>query len=169
MDFIYTRFPPEPNGFIHIGHLKAMTYDFNKHENCRCILRFDDTNPDKESWEFVNGIKEDVEWLGFNPYKITYTSDYFDKLYEFAILLIKNKLAYVDFSTPEQMSEYRSMQKESTFRNESVDENLDEFEKMKNGIYNEQECCLRLKTDMNHPNAVMRDPLAYRIKKKASL
>jgi glutaminyl-tRNA synthetase len=165
MDYIYTRFPPEPNGFIHIGHLKAMTYDFNKHENCRCILRFDDTNPDKENWDFVNGIKEDVEWLGFTPYKITHTSDYFDILYEYAIILIKNGLAYVDFSTPAQISEYRSLQKESTFRNESIEENLEEFEKMKNGIYNEQDCILRLKIDMNHPNAVMRDPLAYRIKK----
>jgi len=165
MDYIYTRFPPEPNGFIHIGHLKAMTYDFNKHENCRCILRFDDTNPDKESWDFVNGIKEDVEWLGFTPYKITHTSDYFDILYEYAILLIKNGLAYVDFTPPQLLSEYRNMKKESTFRNESVDENLEEFEKMRMGLYDEQMCILRLKTDMSHPNVIMRDPLAYRIKK----
>ena len=165
MTEIYTRFPPEPNGFIHIGHLKAMMYDFNKHENCKCILRFDDTNPDKESWDFVNGIKDDVEWLGFSPYKITHTSDYFHILYEYAVILIKNNLAYVDFSPHEKMREDRNNGTESLYRNASISINLQEFEAMKNGEYDEKDCILRLKTDMKHSNHVMRDPLAYRIKK----
>jgi glutaminyl-tRNA synthetase len=165
MTEIYTRFPPEPNGFIHIGHLKAMMYDFNKHENCKCILRFDDTNPDKESWDFVNNIKEDVKWLEFEPYKITFTSDYFHLLYEYAIELIKNDLAYVDFSPPEKISEDRHTGTESLYRNASISINLQEFEAMKNGEYDEKDCILRLKINMKHSNHVMRDPLAYRIKK----
>ena len=165
MTEIYTRFPPEPNGFIHIGHLKAMMSDFNKHENCRCILRFDDTNPDKENWDFVNGIKEDVKWLGFNPYKITFTSDYFHTLYEYAIKLIENGLAYVDFSTIERIKADRHNGTDSEYRNKSIDYHLEEFNKMKNGVYNDNECILRLKIDMNHSNHVMRDPMAYRIKK----
>jgi glutaminyl-tRNA synthetase len=165
MTEIYTRFPPEPNGFIHIGHLKAMMYDFNKHENSKCILRFDDTNPDKESWDFANNIKEDVKWLEFEPYKITFTSDYFQLLYEYAVELIKNNLAYVDFSPPEKISEDRHNGTESLYRNASISINLQEFEAMKNGEYDEKDCILRLKIDMKHPNHVMRDPLAYRIKK----
>ena len=165
-EHIYTRFPPEPNGFIHIGHLKAMLNDFNLHENCRCILRFDDTNPDKESWDFVNGIKEDVEWLEFEPYKVTFTSDYFNILYKYAIELIKNNLAYVDFTPPDIMSEHRRNGVESIYRSASIAINLEEFEKMKEGEYEEHDCILRLKIDMKHSNHVMRDPLAYRIKNK---
>ncbi len=162
---IYTRFPPEPNGFIHIGHLKAMIFDFEKHKNCKCNLRFDDTNPDKENWDFVNSIKEDVDWLGFTPYNLTFTSDYFNILYEYAIVLIENGLAYVDFSSFDKIKEDRHNGIESEYRNKSNEYHLKEFDKMKNGIYNENECILRLKIDMKHSNHVMRDPIAYRIKK----
>lgn len=162
---IFTRFPPEPNGFIHIGHLKAMMYDFTLHEGCKCYLRLDDTNPDKENWEFVNGIIDDIKWLEFEPHKITFTSDYFEILYEYAIELIKNNLAYIDFSSFEKIKQDRLNGIESEYRNKSIDYHLTEFENMKNGKYNENECILRLKIDMNHSNHVMRDPTAYRIKK----
>jgi len=162
---IYTRFPPEPNGFLHIGHLKAMLFDFNYHPNAKCYLRLDDTNPDKESQTFVDGIVEDVQWMGFIPYKITYTSDYFNILYDYAIKLIKNNLAYVDFSTDEEIKYGRREGIESKYRNMDMNFHLDEFEKMKNGIYDENTCTLRLKIDMNNSNHVLRDPIAYRIKK----
>ena len=162
---IYTRFPPEPNGFLHIGHLKAMLYDFEKHENAKCYLRFDDTNPDKESQLFVDGIISDVSWMNFTPYKITYTSDYFEILYTYAIKLIKNGLAYMDFSTDEEIKNGRYLGTESKYRNMDIEYHLNEFDKMKNGIYGENICILRLKIDMNHSNHVMRDPIAYRVKK----
>jgi glutaminyl-tRNA synthetase len=165
MKDIYTRFPPEPNGFLHIGHLKAMLFDFNYHPNAKCYLRLDDTNPDKESQLFVDGIVEDVQWMGFTPYKITYTSDYFNILYDYAIKLIKNNLAYVDFSTDEEIKHGRREGIESKYRNMNINFNLDEFKKMKNGIYDENTCTLRLKIDMNNSNHVLRDPIAYRIKK----
>lgn len=164
MNPIITRFPPEPNGYLHIGHLKAMIYDFEKHENCNCILRFDDTNPEKEKQEFVDAIIEDVKWLGFNPSKITYTSDYFNKLFDFAIILIKNGLAYVDFDTPEQIKDKRHNGIESEWRNIHSDKNLEHFYNMKNGVYPENHCVLRLKIDMLNNNHTLRDPIAYRIK-----
>lgn len=165
METIYTRFPPEPNGFLHIGHLKAMLYDFEKHENAKCLLRLDDTNPDKESQLFVDGIIDDVKWMGFKPYKITYTSDYFDVLYNYAVKLIHNELAYMDFSVDEEIKNGRRDGTESKYRNMDVNFHLTEFEKMKNNFYSENMCVLRLKIDMNHSNHVMRDPIAYRIKK----
>jgi len=165
MDNIYTRFPPEPNGFLHIGHLKAMLYDFDHHPGAKCCLRFDDTNPDKESQIFVDGITEDVKWMGFVPYKITYTSDYFDKLYNYVVKLIQNDLAYVDFSIDEEIKNGRRDGTESKYRNMDINFHLTEFENMKNGLYDENMCVLRLKIDMNHSNHVMRDPIAYRIKK----
>jgi glutaminyl-tRNA synthetase len=158
---IYTRFPPEPNGFLHIGHLKAMLYDFEKHENAKCYLRFDDTNPDKESQLFVDGIISDVKWMNFTPYKITYTSDYFDILYTYAIKLIKNGLAYMDFQLDEDIKNGRYLGTESKYRNMDIEYHLNEFNKMKSGFYDENICVLRLKIDMNHSNHVMRDPIAF--------
>lgn len=163
-DIIYTRFPPEPNGFLHLGHLKAMMYDFDKHDNCRCFLRLDDTNPEAEKDEYVNGIIEDVQWLGFTPWKITRTSDYFDQLYNFAIDLIKHNKAYVDKTNPKLISEMRHNGLESIYRNRSIEDNLQDFINMKNGYYNENEAVLRLKIDMQNDNHTLRDPIAYRIK-----
>lgn len=161
---IRTRFPPEPNGYLHIGHLKAMIYDFEKHPNCECILRMDDTNPEKEKKIFVDSIIEDVNWLGFNPFTITYTSDYFTDLYDFAIILIKNGLAYVDFDSPDKIKENRHNGIESDYRNMDSNMHMTHFINMKNGVYPENHCVLRLKIDMKHNNHTLRDPIAYRIK-----
>jgi glutaminyl-tRNA synthetase len=162
---IRTRFPPEPNGYLHMGHVKAMLYDFEHHPECECILRFDDTNPETERAEFVDSIIEDVAWLGFNPVKITYTSDYFDALYSFAETLIQNGKAYVDFTCPEDIKKERAECKESRWRNLEPEVHLEEFRKMRDGVYEPMHCVLRLKIDMAHENAVMRDPIAYRINK----
>jgi glutaminyl-tRNA synthetase len=163
---VKTRFPPEPNGYIHLGHLKSIckSFEFAKQNNGKCILRFDDTNPGVEKEEYIENIIDDVNWLGYSNYeKITYTSDYFDLLYNYAIELIKKDLAYVDFTSKEKFHELRKNGINSIYRNHTIEENLAFFDKMKSGFYKEGECVLKLKIDMNHPNACMRDPTAYRI------
>ena len=168
---VHTRFPPEPNGYLHIGHAKSICLNFGlaKEYNGLCNLRFDDTNPVKEDVEYVDSIKADVEWLGFKwEGEPRYASDYFDALYGYAIELIKKGLAYVDELSPEEMSEYRGTLtepgKNSPYRDRSVEENLALFEKMKNGEFAEGKASLRAKIDMASPFMVMRDPVLYRIK-----
>ena len=161
---VITRFPPEPNGYLHLGHLKAMMFDFNKHSDCQCILRLDDTNPEAEKQHYVDAIIEDVKWLGLKPYKITYTSDYFDQLYIYAIELIKKNKAYVDLSSGIEIKEKRRAGIESIYRNYPIDWQLEQFEKMNNGEYSEDTAVLRLKIDMQNNNHTLRDPIAYRIK-----
>jgi len=168
-DHVQTRFPPEPNGYLHIGHAKALCIDFGMAEafNGVCNLRFDDTNPVKEDVEFVDAIKEDIQWLGYQWGKELYASDYFEELYQFAITLIKNGLAYVDDLTADQIREYRGTLteagKDSPYRNRSVDKNLELFDKMRNGDFAEGACVLRAKIDMAANNINMRDPTMYRI------
>ena len=168
---VHTRFPPEPNGYLHIGHAKSICLNFGiaRDYQGQCNLRFDDTNPAKEDIEFVESIKQDVQWLGFQwSGEICYSSDYFDKLHGYAIELIEKGLAYVDELSPEQMREYRGTLtapgKNSPFRDRSVEENLALFAKMKNGEFAEGTACLRAKIDMASPFMVMRDPVIYRIK-----
>lgn len=168
---VHTRFPPEPNGYLHIGHAKSICLNFGiaRDYQGQCNLRFDDTNPVKEDIEYVESIKQDVQWLGFQwNGEICYSSDYFDKLHGYAIELIEKGLAYVDELTPEQMREYRGTLtepgKNSPFRDRSVEENLALFAKMKNGEFAEGTACLRAKIDMASPFMVMRDPVIYRIK-----
>jgi glutaminyl-tRNA synthetase len=167
---VHTRFPPEPNGYLHIGHAKSICLNFGIAEEFggKCNLRFDDTNPTKENTEYIESIKQDVRWLGFDwEDREFYASDYFHQLYEWAILLIKKGLAFVDDLTAEQIKEYRGTLKEpgkpSPFRNRSVEENLMLFEKMKNGDFPDGSHVLRAKIDMAHPNMNMRDPVMYRI------
>ncbi|UNP87464.1 glutamine--tRNA ligase [Aeromonas encheleia] len=168
---VHTRFPPEPNGYLHIGHAKSICLNFGiaRDYQGQCNLRFDDTNPAKEDIEFVESIKQDVQWLGFQwSGEICYSSDYFDKLHGYAIELIEKGLAYVDELSPEQMRAYRGTLteagKNSPFRDRSVEENLALFAKMKNGEVAEGSACLRAKIDMASPFMVMRDPVIYRIK-----
>ena len=163
---VHTRFPPEPNGYLHIGHAKAMRFSFTLAEDYggNCYLRFDDTNPEKENEEYINSIKNSVGWLGYKPYKITHTSDYFDKFYNWALQLIKMGKAFVCHQTKPEMAQSREQMTDSPYRNRSVEENLTLFENMRLGLYEEGECCLRLKVNMQHPNPCMRDPVAYRIK-----
>ena len=168
---VHTRFPPEPNGYLHIGHAKSICLNFGIAEDYKglCNLRFDDTNPVKEDVEYVDSIKADVEWLGFHwDGEIRYASDYFDALHGYAIELIKKGLAYVDELSPEEMREYRGTLteagKNSPYRDRSVEENLTLFEKMKNGEFEEGKASLRAKIDMASPFMVMRDPVLYRIK-----
>ncbi|MEO3985951.1 glutamine--tRNA ligase [Plesiomonas shigelloides] len=168
---VHTRFPPEPNGYLHIGHAKSICLNFGiaKDYQGQCNLRFDDTNPAKEDMEFVESIQNDVKWLGFEwSGNICYSSDYFDQLHQYAIELIQKGLAYVDELTAEQMREYRGTLtepgKNSPYRDRSVEENLALFEKMKNGEFAEGSACLRAKIDMASPFIVMRDPVIYRIK-----
>jgi len=163
---VLTRFPPEPNGYLHIGHAKAMRFSFTSAAQAggHCYLRFDDTNPEKETKEFIDNIKENVEWLGYKPWKITYASDYFENLYELARELIKKGKAFVCHQTKEKMNEFREKKLDSPFRIRSVEENLKLFEMMRQGRFDEKECCLRMKIDMKHSNPCMRDPVAYRIK-----
>ena len=168
---VHTRFPPEPNGYLHIGHAKSICLNFGlaKEYNGLCNLRFDDTNPVKEDVEYVDSIKADVEWLGFKwEGEPRYASDYFDALYGYAIELIKKGLAYVDELSPEEMREYRGTLtepgKNSPYRDRTIEENLDLFEKMKNGEFAEGKASLRAKIDMASPFMVMRDPVLYRIK-----
>jgi glutaminyl-tRNA synthetase len=156
-----TRFPPEPNGFLHLGHCKSIFINWLNENDCH--LRLDDTNPQAEKDEFVENIIEDIKWLGFDPGNITYTSDYFDKLYEYAELLIKNNLAYVDFTPNDLMREQRHNGIENEYRNKPTEWNLEQFQKMKSGLYIKSECVLRLKIDMQNNNHVLRDPIAYRI------
>ena len=168
---VYTRFPPEPNGYLHIGHAKSICLNFGlaKEYNGLCNLRFDDTNPVKEDVEYVDSIKADVEWLGFKwEGEPRYASDYFDALYGYAIELIEKGLAYVDELSPDEMREYRGTLtepgKNSPYRDRSVEENLVLFERMKNGEFAEGTLSLRAKIDMASPFMVMRDPVLYRIK-----
>ncbi|OSN11897.1 glutamine--tRNA ligase [Lonsdalea iberica] len=170
-DHIQTRFPPEPNGYLHIGHAKSICLNFGIAEDYQgqCNLRFDDTNPVKEDIEFVDSIKHDVQWLGFSwSGEIRYSSNYFDQLHQYAIELINKGLAYVDELTPEQIREYRgtltSPGKNSPYRDRDVQENLALFEKMRSGGFAEGTACLRAKIDMASPFMVMRDPVLYRIK-----
>lgn len=170
-DSICTRFPPEPNGYLHIGHAKSICLNFGIAQDYQgqCNLRFDDTNPAKEDIEFVDSIKHDVEWLGFHwSGNVRYSSDYFDQLFNYAVELINKGLAYVDELTPEQIREYRGSLtapgKNSPYRDRSVEENLALFEKMRNGEFAEGTACLRAKIDMASPFIVMRDPVIYRIK-----
>ncbi len=170
-DTIITRFPPEPNGYLHIGHAKAITLNFDMAAEFggKTNLRFDDTNPIKEDEEYVQSIKEDVEWLGFQWDRLLWASDYFDFMYEKAILLIKKGLAYVDDLTGDEIKAYRGSLtepgKNSPYRDRSVEENLDLFERMKNGEFENGQKVLRAKIDMASPNINMRDPVIYRILK----
>lgn len=168
---VYTRFPPEPNGYLHIGHAKSICLNFGIAEDYKglCNLRFDDTNPVKENVEYVDSIKEDVKWLGFEwEGEPRYSSDYFDQLYGYAIELINKGLAYVDELSPDEMREYRGTLtepgKNSPYRDRPIEENLALFEKMKNGEIEEGKMSLRAKIDMASPFIVMRDPVLYRIK-----
>lgn len=167
----HTRFPPEPNGYLHIGHAKSICLNFGIAQDYKgkCNLRFDDTNPTKEDIEYVESIKEDVRWLGFEwDGEICYSSDYFDQLYEYAIELINKGLAYVDELSADEIREYRGTLtqpgKNSPYRDRSIDENLALFIQMKEGKFAEGKACLRAKIDMASPFIVMRDPVLYRIK-----
>ncbi len=166
---VQTRFPPEPNGYLHIGHAKAICLDFGLADEFggRTNLRFDDTNPEKEETEYVDSIMEDVRWLGFEWDGLYYASDYFDQLYEWALHLIRAGKAYVDDLNQEQIREYRGTLtqpgKESPYRNRSVDENLDLFQRMRAGEFPDGSRTLRAKVDMASPNLNMRDPVMYRI------
>jgi glutaminyl-tRNA synthetase len=180
-DYVRTRLPPEPNGYLHIGHVKAFLIDYFTAQEFggEVYLRFDDTNPSKEETEFVDAIEDDASWLGIKWAKVTFASDYFDLLYDWAVRLIKMGLAYVDDQTQEEMSERRGTLPKGTkwsetesalkpgvdspYRDRSVAENLDLLERMKNGEFAEGSRVLRAKIDMAHPNILMRDPVMYRI------
>ncbi len=168
---IHTRFPPEPNGYLHIGHAKAIYVNFTIGEkyNGKTNLRFDDTNPVKEDTHYVEAIKRDIEWLGFKWHgEPLYTSDYFEDLYQMAVKLIKKGVAYVDDQSAEEIAAQKGTPTtpgtDSKYRNRSVEENLDLFERMRKGEFPEGHCVLRAKIDMAHSNMLMRDPLMYRIK-----
>ena len=168
---VATRFPPEPNGYLHIGHAKSICLNFGlaRDYNGTCNLRFDDTNPVKEDMEYINSIKRDVQWLGFQwSGEVRHSSDYFERLYGYAVELIKKGLAYVDELSADEMREYRGTLKEpgknSPYRDRSVEENLALFEKMRNGEFEEGKACLRAKIDMASPFICMRDPVIYRVR-----
>jgi glutaminyl-tRNA synthetase len=170
---IHTRFPPEPNGYLHIGHAKAICINFElaKKYGGKTNLRFDDTNPTTEETAYVESIKKDVKWLGYNwDGEALYASDYFDDLYAYAVDLIKKGLAYVDDSTAEEIAEMKKNPKEdgieSPYRSRTIEENLHLFEEMKNGVHPDGSKVLRAKVDMTSPNMHMRDPVIYRIKKE---
>ena len=167
---VHTRFPPEPNGYLHIGHAKSICLNFGlaSQYNGLCNLRFDDTNPVKEEAEYIDSIKTDIKWLGFDwDDRLFYASDYFEKFYEYAVQLIMDGNAYVCDLTPDQIRQYRGTfktpGKDSPFRSRSVDENLDLFSRMKKGEFKNEEKVLRAKIDMSSPNLNMRDPVLYRI------
>ncbi|MBT2637606.1 glutamine--tRNA ligase/YqeY domain fusion protein [Bacillus sp. ISL-39] len=168
-DTVVTRFPPEPNGYLHIGHAKSIVINFGLADEFggKTNLRFDDTNPLKEDQEFVDAIKEDVEWLGYEWEDLFFASDYFDEMYDRAVLLIKKGLAYVDDLSADEIREYRGTLsepgKDSPYRDRSVEENLALFERMKNGEFGNGEKVLRAKIDMSSPNINLRDPVIYRI------
>ena len=180
-NYVRTRLPPEPNGYLHIGHVKAFLIDYftAKEFGGELVLRFDDTNPSKEGTEYVEAIEDDASWLGIEWVKVTFASDYFDLLYEWAVKLVKMGLAYVDDQTQEEMSEGRGTLPKGTkwsetesairpgvdspYRNRSVEENLELLERMKNGEFPEGSRVLRAKIDMAHPNLLLRDPVMYRI------
>lgn len=166
---VHTRFPPEPNGYLHIGHAKSICLNFGlsqKYDGL-CNLRFDDTNPSKEEQEYVDSIKNDIKWLGFQWHKELYTSDYFDQLFDWAVALIQDGKAYIDNQPQEEISRQRTTPTEpgieSPYRNRSVEENLKLFLEMRDGIHPEGSMILRAKVDMNSPNMHMRDPIMYRI------
>ena len=163
---VQTRFPPEPNGYLHIGHAKAICIDFGlaKEFGGKTNLRFDDTNPVKEDVEYVDAIKEDIHWLGFDwEEREFYASDYFEKLYEYAVVIIKKGKAYVDDQSAEEISKHRGTLteagKESKCRNRSIEENLDLFDRMRKGEFPDGSRVLRAKIDMASPNINMRDPV----------
>lgn len=166
---IITRFPPEPNGYLHIGHAKSIILNFELADefNGKTNLRFDDTNPAKEDKEYVNSIEEDIKWLGYEWDELFFASNYFDEMYDRAVLLIKNNKAYVCDLTAEEMKEYRGTLrepgKESPYKNRSVEENLDLFDRMRKGEFADGEKVLRAKIDMSSPNINMRDPIIYRM------
>lgn len=168
-DKVQTRFPPEPNGYLHIGHVKAINIDFStaKKYGGTCNLRLDDTNPTKEDVEYVDSIMEDIKWLGFNWDNVYYASDYFPEIYECAVKLIKKGLAYVDDLTAEEIRQYRGTLtepgKESPYRNRSIEENLDLFQRMTDGEFETGSKVLRAKIDMSSGNINMRDPVIYRV------
>src|SRR5580765_6302352 len=166
---ILTRFPPEPNGYLHIGHAKSISLNFGlalKYGG-KTNLRFDDTNPVTEETEYVDSIKEDISWLGFEWAKELYASDYFEQLYGFAVKLIQKGLAYVDDSSSEEIAALKGTPtepgKESPYRNRAIEENLNLFRDMRAGKYRDGEKVLRARLDMNSPNMHMRDPILYRI------
>ncbi|CAO2181181.1 unnamed protein product [Urochloa humidicola] len=163
---VMTRFPPEPNGYLHIGHAKAMFIDFGlaKERNGHCYLRFDDTNPEAEKKEYIDHIQEIVHWMGWEPYKVTYTSDYFQALYEHAVELIRRGLAYVDHQTGNEIREYREKKMNSPWRDRPIEESLKLFEDMRRGLIDEGAATLRMKQDMQNENKNMSDLIAYRIK-----
>ncbi|WP_343190193.1 glutamine--tRNA ligase [Buchnera aphidicola (Mollitrichosiphum nigrofasciatum)] len=167
---IRTRFPPEPNGYLHLGHIKSICINFEiaKIKKGKCNLRFDDTNPNTEKKEFIHSIKSDIRWLDYKWDNIFYTSCYFKKIYKYAIKLIKKNLAYVDLSSIKKIKKERGnfykLGTENIFREQSIQKNLILFQKMKNGIFKEGEACLRAKINMHSPLVIMRDPIIYRIK-----
>src|SRR5262245_55829475 len=166
---IATRFPPEPNGYLHIGHAKSICLNFGVAQEYggTCNLRYDDTNPSKEEEEYVQSIEEDVRWLGFEPAGVLWSSDYFDTMYEYAVELIKKGMAYVDDQSAEEIRKTRGTPteagKESPHRNRSVEENLALFERMRKGEFPDGSKVLRAKIDMGSPNFNLRDPVMYRI------
>jgi glutaminyl-tRNA synthetase len=168
-DYVYTRFPPEPNGYLHIGHAKSIVINFGLADdfNGKTNLRFDDTNPLKEDTEYVESIKEDVEWLGYEWDGLFFASDYFEEMYNRAMLLIKKGKAYVDDLSADEIRQYRGTLtepgKESPYRNRSVDENIDLFERMRKGEFENGTKVLRAKIDMSSPNINLRDPVIYRV------
>ena len=167
---VHTRFPPEPNGYLHIGHASSICLNFGLAQkyNGQCNLRFDDTNPATEETEYVNSIKADIKWLGFEWSNELYASDYFEQLYQFAVQLIEKGLAYVDDLSAEQMAEQKGdigkAGTDSPFRSRSIAENLEMFAAMRSGVYPDGAKVLRAKIDMGHPNLLLRDPIIYRIK-----
>ncbi|QPG76822.1 hypothetical protein FOA43_004216 [Brettanomyces nanus] len=174
---VYTRFPPEPNGFLHIGHSKAImvNFGFAKFHGGHCYLRFDDTNPEAEDQVYFDSIKRCVKWLGYEPWKVTYSSDYFDRLYELAEKLIETGYGYVDHSTPEQVKQQRGIKEDGTpggkrvpspWRNRPAEESLKEFRKMRDGLYQPEEATLRMKQDLDSPSPQMWDLVAYRVLNK---
>lgn len=163
---IVTRFPPEPNGYLHIGHAKAIRFNFTVAAENGGItyLRYDDTNPCKENHEFIDHIQKSVSWLGYKPWKITHSSDYFQELYDIAVKLIKDGKAYVCHQTADEIKLYRNEKRNSPYRDRSVEENLALFEQMREGRFEEGKATLRVKMDMQHENPNMRDFIAYRIR-----
>ncbi|MDI1353159.1 MAG: glutamate--tRNA ligase family protein, partial [bacterium] len=167
---VVTRFPPEPNGYLHVGHAKSICLNFGLAEefNGTCFLRFDDTNPMKEEDEYVKAIIDDVKWLGFSWSEMTHSSDYYQALYDFAVVLIKKDMAYIDSLSMEEIRAYRgTLQtpgKESPYRNRPMEESLDLFHRMKSGEFADGTHVLRAKIDMLSGNINMRDPVLYRIR-----
>lgn len=163
---VMTRFPPEPNGYLHIGHAKAMRFSFRVAQEYEghTYLRYDDTNPEKETTEYIVNIEKNVRWLGYEPWKITHASDHFQTLYNCAVELIKKDKAFICHQSGDEMHEFRRAGRESPFRNRPIEDSLRIFDEMRRGLWEEGSACLRLKIDMNHKNTTMRDPVAYRIK-----